>query len=251
MTSCGGTFSVTVRRSTRTILSMMGISRKRPGPFGGECSRPSRKITPRSYSRAIRIDAESRNSKMTTTAATAMKAAVMRLLPDGRARLSYVTFRLVLGRSYGGLLGRPHLEDQTVFDPLDTDLFADPERLPRGPRPPELAVDEDEAVGVERPPHDADLAHKLFSTRRRDATARLHRLGHSEAEEDDERTRDRHGDLPGHLVGVAGRLEEKERAEDEARAAGQCERTVAHHERLGAEEERGKEQKQHTRPADR
>jgi hypothetical protein len=35
-------------------------------------------MTPRSYSRAIRIDAEMRNSRMTTTAATAMKAAVMR-----------------------------------------------------------------------------------------------------------------------------------------------------------------------------
>jgi hypothetical protein len=83
--------SVTVRRSVRTILSITGMSRKRPGPFGGEWRRPSRKMTPRSYSRAIRMDAESRKRRMTTTAATAMKAAVMPLLPDGKPRLSYVT----------------------------------------------------------------------------------------------------------------------------------------------------------------
>ncbi len=34
ITSCGGTFSVTVRRSTFTIRSTIGISRKMPGPFG-------------------------------------------------------------------------------------------------------------------------------------------------------------------------------------------------------------------------
>ena len=44
-----------VRRSIRTIWSTNGISKIRPGPF---CAirRPSRKITPRSYSRRIRID---------------------------------------------------------------------------------------------------------------------------------------------------------------------------------------------------
>src|ERR671922_1854425 len=80
MTSCGGMLSVTVRRSTRTILSTIGMRRKRPGPLGGECSRPSRKMTPRSYSRAIRIDADRRNSRMTTTAAIAIRAAVIGLL---------------------------------------------------------------------------------------------------------------------------------------------------------------------------
>ncbi len=34
ITSCGGMFSVIVRRSTLTIRSTIGISRKRPGPFG-------------------------------------------------------------------------------------------------------------------------------------------------------------------------------------------------------------------------
>ena len=78
ITSCGGTFSVTVRRSTRTILSMIGMSRKRPGPFGGDFSRPSRKMTPRSYSRATRTAAESSKMMRTTTAAIAISATVMR-----------------------------------------------------------------------------------------------------------------------------------------------------------------------------
>ena len=52
MTSCGGMFSVIVRRSTFTIRSTIGIRMNRPGPFGGSSSRPRRKTTPRSYSRA-------------------------------------------------------------------------------------------------------------------------------------------------------------------------------------------------------
>src|SRR5690242_5030699 len=60
MTSCGGMFKVIVRRSTFTIRSTTGISRKRPGPFGSGSSRPRRKMIPRSYSRATLI-AETRN----------------------------------------------------------------------------------------------------------------------------------------------------------------------------------------------
>ena len=56
ITSCGGMLSVTVRRSTRTILSMIGIRKIRPGPFWS-IRRPRRKITPRSYSRRTRIAA--------------------------------------------------------------------------------------------------------------------------------------------------------------------------------------------------
>ena len=55
ITSCGGMFSVIVRRSTFTIRSTIGIRRKRPGPFGSGSSRPSRKTMPRSYSRATLI----------------------------------------------------------------------------------------------------------------------------------------------------------------------------------------------------
>ena len=56
MISCGGTVSVTVRRLTRTIRSIDGISRTSPGPRWS-ISRPSRNTTPRSYSRRTRTDA--------------------------------------------------------------------------------------------------------------------------------------------------------------------------------------------------
>jgi hypothetical protein len=49
MTSCGGTFSVSVRKSTRTIFSRKGMMKLSPGPRK-ETRRPKRKTTPRSYS---------------------------------------------------------------------------------------------------------------------------------------------------------------------------------------------------------
>src|SRR2546428_8824885 len=72
ITSCGGMFSVIVRRSTFTMRSTTGISRKSPGPFGSGKRRPRRKTIPRSYSRATLI-AEMRKRttrKRTTTSAT-------------------------------------------------------------------------------------------------------------------------------------------------------------------------------------
>src|SRR6266566_4799146 len=52
MTSCGGMLSVIVRRSTLTRRSTIGIRKTTPGPLGSS-RRPSRKTTPRSYSRRI------------------------------------------------------------------------------------------------------------------------------------------------------------------------------------------------------
>ena len=59
MVSWDGTSMATVRRLTFTILSMIGISNSRPGPFPVPPGlsraleiRPSRKTTPRSYSRS-------------------------------------------------------------------------------------------------------------------------------------------------------------------------------------------------------
>src|SRR5256885_11907320 len=45
---------VIVRRSTLTIRSTIGIRKTTPGPFGSS-RRPSRKTTPRSYSRRMRM----------------------------------------------------------------------------------------------------------------------------------------------------------------------------------------------------
>ena len=55
----------TVRRLTFTILSTTGMSRMIPGPFA-PMRRPSRKMTPRSYSRRILIADERKKSTMTT-----------------------------------------------------------------------------------------------------------------------------------------------------------------------------------------
>src|SRR5919112_3097498 len=51
--SCGGTSIVTVLRSILTILSTKGKRMNSPGPLGPPCTRPRRKITPRSYSLTI------------------------------------------------------------------------------------------------------------------------------------------------------------------------------------------------------
>ena len=87
MTSCGGMFSVIVRRSTRTIRSMIGISRNSPGPFGGSSSRPRRKTTPRSYSRAT-LTADARKMITSNAARAAMISAAVIAIP-ARSRLRW------------------------------------------------------------------------------------------------------------------------------------------------------------------
>src|SRR6266436_1603011 len=54
ITSCFSTLIVTTRKSIRTIRSTMGMRKINPGPFAPS-NFPRRKITPRSYSRRIRI----------------------------------------------------------------------------------------------------------------------------------------------------------------------------------------------------
>ena len=76
MISWGGTVSVTVRRLTRTIRSIVGISRISPGPRWS-ISRPSRNTTPRSYSRRTRIEAATPVSPITSSTARTMMIAVI------------------------------------------------------------------------------------------------------------------------------------------------------------------------------
>src|SRR5438046_2345317 len=64
MISCLGTSMVTTRKSILTMRSTTGMRKMSPGPFA-PCNLPSRKMTPRSYSRRMRIDCGS-----TTTAST-------------------------------------------------------------------------------------------------------------------------------------------------------------------------------------
>src|ERR671916_571825 len=75
ITSWGGTSMVTVLRSILTILSTNGRRTKSPGPFGPPCTRPRRKITPRSYSLTILIalsTTETTNTAITTRAMNPM-----------------------------------------------------------------------------------------------------------------------------------------------------------------------------------
>ncbi|MNT56703.1 hypothetical protein D3C72_1940260 [compost metagenome] len=68
ITSCVGTSSTTVRRSTRTTCWMAGITNTSPGPATFE-KRPRVNTMPRSYSRKIHIAEKS--SAASRTRATA------------------------------------------------------------------------------------------------------------------------------------------------------------------------------------
>src|SRR4051812_28069691 len=164
-------FSVIVLRSTFTIRSTTGISRNSPGPFGSASRRPSRKMIPRSYSRATLI-AETRKS---TT------------------RKSWIATR-ISAAAIGSILLGDGLDDERQLwaNAGDTHLLARLEGLAaRRLRAPELALHEDQVVAAGL----ADLAdHRLRSDADR-ATAHLHRLRQREdpqrAEADRERAQQR------------------------------------------------------------
>src|SRR3989338_6727516 len=63
MIFCDGIFIVMVRNITRVICSKIGIKKIRPGPRT-PVQRPSKKMTPRSYSLTMRSDNRTKN--MTT-----------------------------------------------------------------------------------------------------------------------------------------------------------------------------------------
>src|SRR6266571_8734620 len=147
ITSCGGMLSVIVRRSTRTIRSMIGISRNRPGPFGGSTRRPRRNTTPRSYSRATLTAAMKKSTKLKTMIARAISAAAT-------------------GRSLYPMHDQPK-----PLDAVDFDSLAGLERPSvLGSRLPQLTAHEDEILA----PGDAVLAdHRRH---RRWPPSRLDRL---------------------------------------------------------------------------
>src|SRR5256714_7825075 len=134
MTSCGGMLSVIGRRATLTIRSTIGISRKRPGPFGGSSSRPRRNTTPRSYSRATLI-------------AAIRKSRTMKTRNAARPRATDIS----------AILRRPDAQDEPV-DVFDPDAVARPERRAvEAARAPELSADGNEAVA----PNLGGGAHEL------------------------------------------------------------------------------------------
>src|SRR5690242_26401 len=132
ITSCGGICSVIVRRSTFTIRSTIGISRKRPGPFGSGKSRPRRKTIPRSYSRAT-LRALTRNSS------------------SRKSRTTRMTTTAVIDAT----LHPVHVEREAV-ESVDTDALAGGERLVRV-RAPELTAYEHEAAVAHHALHADDL----------------------------------------------------------------------------------------------
>ena len=163
ITSCGGIFSVIVRRSTLTMRSIIGIRMNQPGPFGGSRSRPSLKMTPRSYSRAILI-----------------AAAPARARSRGRRRPRSRACPRVDPRPAGAALAqrptpgarprRPWMSSTATRSPTS-------ERLPvLGDGLPQLAVDEDEPIA----PRDTCGADHGRRTDRDRSASRLQDLGERE-----------------------------------------------------------------------
>ena len=85
MASCVGTSRVTVRKSTFTRRSTKGMMRNQPGPLG-DCTRPRRKTTPRSYSAIMRTDKKNR------TRAPAAITQRMGIIADKKPDTSFLLF---------------------------------------------------------------------------------------------------------------------------------------------------------------
>src|SRR5215213_7629066 len=90
ITSCGGTSMVTVLRSILTILSTKGSSRKSPGPLGPPWTRPSLKITPRSYSFTT-FTALYKNEATTTTTTTSAMNPKLTPTACNKPKVAYTT----------------------------------------------------------------------------------------------------------------------------------------------------------------
>src|SRR2546423_13921772 len=113
ITSCGGMLSVIVRRSTFTIRSTIGISRKSPGPLGSGNNRPSRKTMPRSYSRATLIaETRKRMTRKTTTAIATNPAAMGELSHRQVEPVDRFDLHVVAGDELApvGAVGMPQLD---------------------------------------------------------------------------------------------------------------------------------------------
>src|SRR6476646_6304660 len=228
ITSCGGMFSVIVRRSTLTIRSTIGIRRNRPGPFGSASSRPRRKMIPRSYSRATLIAANRKSTTRKSRIATRIRAAAI----DG----------ILLADRFDD-------ERQLGSDARDSHALARPQRLVAGRlRAPELAVDEDQVV----PAGFADLTdHRLRPDRDR-ASAHLHRL--RQREHPDRAQPKREGGQQRRVAVVVRRgrvVEEQQGADHEADQARDRQRAVGDHVRVDHQEPDAEEQEREAGPADR
>src|SRR5712692_8337463 len=182
ITSCGGMFSVIVRRSTLTIRSMIGISRKRPGPFGSGSRRPSRKMMPRSYSRATLIAESMKSSRMTATTTTATMAAVTVAISFRGVLRSYCRLRTRKSNGRGGPGSTD--DEREALDVDHLDLLVELQRLAvLGARLPELSSDRDVPVATDKPA----CADECLRPYRNRPAPHLHDLRERKEEEEGER----------------------------------------------------------------
>src|SRR5918996_3789743 len=137
------------------------MMKNRPGPFAADRTRPSRKITPRSYSCTMRIALNSRISSRNTITPVTIRPSMSSLPPV--------------------LLG-PHQEEQAV-DPAHPDPGAFRDRAVQRPSPPQRSLHPGLPLRSEVGPGLSGHAHHPLRPRDRDTPPTPHGHGHGEAEE--------------------------------------------------------------------
>src|SRR5579884_2048566 len=211
ITSCAGISMVRVRRSTLIMRSMYGTRMIRPGPRA-PASRPSRKTTPRSYSCTTLIVAVMMTRAMTTKTPRITQPAISNSSRGSLCRLSPVNQPKIFNLTSPS---RRHDEGE----PLHT---KHPHRLPRRngsgnrARPPELTVDQNEALRLERAAADRFPADQRAQTSLGGPGSGPSRR----ARQCESRHGDEHDDRPDDEERDIGRLKEEERAQREAGDAG-------------------------------
>src|SRR5271168_2081968 len=227
MTSCGGMSSVTVRRSIRAIRSSTGITKITPGPRYG-VRRPSRNTTPRSYSLSTLSPLIMKIAPMKTIMPTPLAIVILLGPQPPRARgacryLMLSSERCEILRASRQLL---HLQFQSL-DRLHAGASAGAERVVAGGAP-NLAMHENLAgrAGCDRLAHFADLADDTLRTGGR-AIAALARHDVSDAEDDQRQCRGGavYNVAIDHQVGL-GRVDQKQRSDQERGNAAQTEDSV-------------------------
>src|SRR4051794_18197920 len=223
ITSCGGMLSVIVLRSTLTIRSTTGISKKSPGPFGSGKSRPRRKTMPRSYSRATLIaEIRKRTTRKRTTTRATSPAAMPQTLLDGQVE--------PLGRC------DPHL------------LPGHERRAVAAMGVPELAVDEHLTGCL----HDRLLADDAVRGDEHGTPAHLHGLSERESPGAAEQERQREDERKRGLVVRSRRVVEQHQHPDgEAHQPGNRQGAVRHDVGVDHEQPDAEQDQHEPRPRDR
>src|SRR5258706_1679284 len=179
ITSCGGTSSTRVRRSTRTICWTNGMSRIRPGPFT-PVKRPRVKTTPRSYSRKI---------------LTALKR-MMRARAIAGRRKTRVSAIVIFSLGFVGGR-RPNRQSESLY-PDDAHMAAG-RQWARGDRIPIFSMDKNLAARP-RPSFDFPLGTQHLFPASNDGTAMGHkRQTSNEKAKPETHRRDRGDDRPSDL----------------------------------------------------